>query len=259
MNIKFLDKETEVYEPDSVIFIQDSWNDYNYLDMFRVKYASKQNEVTYIGNCRIITSTFNDHNIYDCIKNNFNNQKLKNNFVSMGEDIEFYVNLISTLGIVKAKNILERINDVLVAKTEEIGFDNKSGIFNRNINNKFFCFKNVGQTIFRDRSKSVYDLNCLFQEEGESFIDFLNSKQHDDILDKFSKNDTLLRKLMRYFNDNNLLMEEFSEYLVKNIIPNNSKVNESKSSWVSFLELLKNDFSLRQIAINNLNKFNDAD
>lgn len=260
MNIIFCESDNRSFKTDSLVFIKDNWNDYGYLDMFNVKYIDKENMISDIGNVRIITS-FDSIDTLDCIEEKDDVQTLNNNFVSMGEDLDFYTTLFSVFDDQdRIENILSNINDILVSKPGEIKFNYTNGTLLKNFKNEVLCFGNAEKTIFRDWSMSIYDLNDLFQKQSLSFLSFLNRKNSKISFNNFKENKDLVRQLKDYFNNNSgLVIDEFVEFLVEHIIPDNSKVDESQKELVEFLEVLKEKYTLNPKISEKLNDYLSTD
>lgn len=257
LNIVFCERDYRSFKTDSLVFIKDNWNDYGYLDMFNVKYIDDKNIISNIGNIRIITS-FDSIDTLDCIEEKNDRQTLNNHFVSMGEDLDFYTTLFSVFDDQdRIENILSNINDILVSKPGEMEFNDINGTL---IKNKVLCFGDAEKTIFRDSSMSVYELNYLFQKQGLSFLSFLNRKNSKKSFDNFKKDKNLVRQLKNYFNNNSgLVIDEFVEFLVEHIIPDNSKVDESQKELVEFLEVLKEKYTLNPKISEKLNDYLSTD
>lgn len=94
------------------VLLCDNWDDYGYKTLFNLYYFEDEHKFDNVGFIKIISKQFNDERIHwakDCLPNYF--EKLNYDYCSLGQDEDFYRNMLRILGKDNAYQILERIRD----------------------------------------------------------------------------------------------------------------------------------------------------
>ncbi|APJ76791.1 AAA family ATPase [Escherichia coli] len=153
----------------------DSWDDYGTVCTFHLCYHESKSESTEIGKLKILQTNQN----HTKLPNEFDD--LDENYISLGQTIEFYKKLLQTVGFSKSKEVLDSLNDISWKPHKSESFESKSeyrnALFRENsaLNsfrfgkaiilgesyNEEFSFK---YTTFIDGAESSFTINVDFDE-----------------------------------------------------------------------------------------------
>lgn len=241
ITIRFINKNGEPLKPNSLVFSVDSWNDYGYYDYFNVSYVNKSCSRILIGSYRIISKEFSSQGNFNTNStfHNIKNEKITNDFLSLGVTTSFYIKLYEVLNengysIDDMLNILKGLNDILVITPDDIiinpvaTLEGKSlEITRKSLNYKF---EDVNKTLFRYGENEIYDLNTMLKKYDHSLFDFLDSNSCKEILNDLNTNSAFLNEFINHINkSNDYVIKPLVEKIVSFINNNHELVESSKT------------------------------
>ncbi len=130
----------------------DNWNDFGYNTTFNCYILDEHAKATSLGRVKIYKR--GEKNSSEHLETTFS--KLDQEWCSLGQSIDYYEILLSSVGIKHAKNILTSLNDVML---------------NDNIKNSFMHDSGFQQSLLRwsETEKSLYEARKLFSIDGKDF------------------------------------------------------------------------------------------
>lgn len=102
----------------------DNWDDFGTKCTFHLRYHKSRSDAVFIGEVKIlqkkkdITKLPNEFHILD------------NEYISLGQDIDYYSNLINIVGDSESENVLEALNDISWSPNKAEGFEGDSSYRN---------------------------------------------------------------------------------------------------------------------------------
>jgi len=125
----------------------DNWDDYGTVCTFHLHYHKSKSEITDIGELKILQKNHS----HTKLPSEFDD--LDENYISLGQTIDFYKTLLQTVGIPKSKEVLNSLNDISWKPHKSESFESKSeyrnALFRENSALNSFRF---GKAIILDES-----------------------------------------------------------------------------------------------------------
>lgn len=208
------------------VLTKDSWNDHGYVTTFYLDYW-KDNSVQAMGIIKILHHSHSDTR--DVIEESFD--KLTEDFISLGSNMEFYEKIIKILGKVKAKSVLTRLRDISIIGLEG---NKKFTLEHEGIQNSFFrssagryLYYEVKDKFFLDKGAQDRDYSFNFKAQLNDDDDFKNIKFD------FTKKNELPNRLFTIVGKNGVGKTRLLNQLAESLFDSSKTENKNRFSIFS--------------------------
>lgn len=131
-----------------VLISNKGWNDFGIVSEFTMYFKSKQTKLFEIGRVKIIHTS--EIHTFEVIENNF--KKLDNNFCSLGQELNYYINLKNLFGD-NIRNILWALQDTAFFSTIQEKFEH-----NYNFKTSLIRYDEI-ERLMREAKYKIYGFN----------------------------------------------------------------------------------------------------